>query len=193
MHKLLTLVTLALALVMTSPLLQAEPPDHAPAWGYRDKHQDRDRDDDHERHRHRGYTGVEWADDYGVDSGRCNTDAILTAVGAVGGAVIGNRVASPRNRTVATIVGAIAGGVIGNAIGDAIDDGDRGCMGHGLEIAPLRHAVVWTNPRNHTEHYMRPVRNLRGGCRMFEYREGARGRLTMLTACRGGDGAWRIR
>ncbi|MEO6185683.1 MAG: glycine zipper 2TM domain-containing protein [Steroidobacteraceae bacterium] len=181
--------------VLTALPAFADPPSHAPAWGYRDKHEKHDNDGDRtdKHHGHRGYTGTEWDDDYGVGSGRCNTDAILTAVGAVGGAAIGNRVASRENRVVATIVGAVIGGLIGNKVGDAIDDGDRGCLGHALEIAPVRRAVVWTNSRTHVEHYMRPVRDLDGGCREFEYREGPRGRLTMLTACRADGGAWRIR
>ncbi len=40
-----------------------------------------------------------WTEDYGVQGGRCNTDTVLTAARAPsGGAVIGNRTASPENR-----------------------------------------------------------------------------------------------
>jgi surface antigen len=165
----------------------ADPPAHAPAHGYRDK----------QKHagaaRHRGYTGVEWVDDYGIDAGRCNTDSVLAALGAVGGAVIGNRVAAPENRTVATIVGAIAGGLIGNQVGEAIDAGDRGCMGHGLEIAPVGRTVVWTNPRTHVVQSIRPLRDLSGGCRVFEYRVGERGKAVEMTACRSDNATWKVR
>jgi surface antigen len=182
-------IAICLSVCLVSPV-RADPPSHAPAHGYRDKQDKRDRDG---RKQHRGYTGVEWADDHGVASGRCNTDTVLTAVGAVGGAVIGNRTASPENRTVATIVGAIAGGIIGNQIGEAIDDRDRACMGHGLEITPVGRVVAWTNPRTQVQYQMRPVRNLADGCRLFEYRAGERGKMVAMTACRGNNGAWAVR
>jgi surface antigen len=176
--------------VLVSAPVQADPPSHAPAHGYRDK---QDKHDQSGRKFHRGYTGVEWDDDYGVAQGRCNTDTVLTTVGAVGGAVIGNRTASPENRTVATIVGAIVGGIIGNKVGDAIDDRDRACMGHGLEIAPVGRVVAWTNPRTQVAYQIRPVRDLSGGCRRFEYRAGERSKLATMTACRGNNATWVIR
>jgi surface antigen len=165
----------------------ADPPAHAPAHGRRDN------PGKGPKMKHRGYTGVEWVDDYGVAGGRCDTDAVLTAVGAVGGAVIGNRVASSGNRVVATIVGAIVGGVVGKQIGDAIDDRDRACMGHALEIAPVGQNIHWTNPRTRAVYAMRPVRDLSGGCREFEYRVGPGGSAVPMTACRADGATWIIR
>jgi hypothetical protein len=41
---------------------------------------------------------------------------------------------------------------------------------------------------------LRPVRDLRGGCRVFEYRAANQsGRAVPLTACRSGAGVWQIR
>lgn len=176
-----------LSLALAAPAF-ADPPSHAPAHGYRDK-------DKQQKHpgKYRGYTGVEWEQDYGVAEGRCNTDAALTAVGAVGGAIVGNRAASPENRTIATIVGAVIGGVIGNKIGDAIDDGDRACMGHSLEVAPIGRVVAWTNPRTRVAYTLRPVRDLPGGCRLFEYGAGGRAGMATLTACRAANATWSIR
>lgn len=183
------ILAFCLCVCLASPVL-ADPPLHAPAHGYRDKH---DKQGQPGRQRHRGYTGVEWDDDYGVGSGRCNTDSVLTALGAVGGAVLGNRTASPENRTIATIVGAIAGGIVGNRVGEAIDDRDRACLGHGLEIAPVGRAVAWTNQRTLVAYQMRPVLDLADGCRRFEYRAGESSRLVTMTACRGSNAAWVVR
>ena len=170
-----------LAPAWSTPAL-ADPPPHAPAHGWRKQHDPG----------YAGYTGDHWEHDYGVRSGRCNTDEILAAVGAVAGGVIGNRTASEENRTVATIVGAIIGGVLGAKIGDSIDDGDRACIGHSLELADTGHTVRWRNATSRTDYSLRPTRNLEAGCREFELaavRDGRR-RKDLMKACRGDGGAW---
>jgi len=177
------LVALCLTALTATPAL-ADPPAHAPAHGYRNKDK---------AAKHRGYTGVEWQEDYGVSSGRCNTDKVLTVVGAAAGAVIGNRTASSDNRTIATIAGAVIGGVLGNEIGEAIDAGDRACAGHSLEVGRLGQPVRWTNPRTHMVHTLTPVRDLAGGCREFSYRPGERAKLLTLQGCRSAKGEWVIR
>lgn len=180
-------LTALLAIALASPAL-ADPPSHAPAHGYRDKNKQ-----ERKQGKYRGYTGVEWEQDYGVAEGHCNTDAALTAAGALSGAVIANRTASPENRAIATIVGAIIGGVVGNKIGDAIDDTDRACMGHSLEVAPTGRSVSWTNPRTRVAYTLRPVRDLPDGCRLFEYRTGANPGIVSMTACRAANATWSIR
>jgi surface antigen len=177
------------ALTLTAPTY-ADPPDHAPAHGKRAK----DRGEHPGKgNKHRGYSGVEWVEDYGVLAGRCNTEAVMTAVGATAGAVIGNRVASDGNRTVATIVGAIIGGVVGNRVGDAMDDRDRACIGHSLELAPIGRSVTWTNPASNVVVVVKPLRDLQDGCRLFEYRVDGRPSREPLVACRSGAGVWAIR
>jgi len=171
----------ALSLILAIPAFAA-PADHAPAHGYRNK----------EARKFKGYTGREWDNDYGIRSGRCNTDTVLAAIGAAGGAVIGNRAASPENRTVATLIGALVGGVIGNEIGESIDAGDRACMGHSLELAAVGGTITWSNPQTRVTHTLRPVRDLSGDCRRFEYRAGNRARASTLTACRSASG-WTVR
>ena len=64
-------------------LVLAKPPAHAPAHGWRKKH-----DPDYI-----GYTGTHWPDDYGVLSGRCNREEIGTVLGGMAGATIGGSVA----------------------------------------------------------------------------------------------------
>jgi hypothetical protein len=40
---------------------------------------------------------------------------------------------------------------------------------------------------------VKPVRDLQGGCRLFEYRVDGRPRREPLTACRSGAGVWTVR
>ena len=112
----------------------ADPPAHAPAHGWRKKHDPN----------YVGYTGVTWERDYDISSGRCNRQEIATVVGAIAGGAIANRVAD-EHKAVATIVGVIAGGVIGNRIGKELDEADRGCFGHALEIAQPGQRITWAN------------------------------------------------
>jgi surface antigen len=182
---------LALALLLSAAVAGstlAGPPAHAPAHGYRN-HDKQSRKD---ARKYRGYTGVEWHEDHGIQGGRCNTDTVLATVGAVGGAVIGNRTASPENRTVATIIGAIAGGLIGKAVGDAIDDHDRACMGHSLEVGTIGKSVTWTNPKTRIAYKVRPTRDLADGCRNFEF-VAAKGAPASMTACRTPQATWAVR
>ena len=163
----------------------ADPPPWAPAHGRRAK----------DGAAYAGYSGREWQRDYGVLDGRCNTEQVLTAVGAVAGGVIGNRTASPENRTIATVAGAIIGGVIGNRIGDAIDDRDRACMGHSLELVGAGRNVEWRNPQSGVLYTLRPLRDIDRRCRDFELQaRGRNGKLgkDKLRGCRDDAGVWTI-
>lgn len=113
----------------------ADPPAHAPAHGWRKKHDPY----------YVGYTGKHWEHDYEILSGRCNREAVATVLGGAVGAVVGNRVATPENRAVGTIIGAAAGALIGNRIGRKLDEADRGCVGHALEVGKQGQLVTWTN------------------------------------------------
>jgi surface antigen len=147
-------------------------------------------------HGYHGYDGDDWDSDYGVvRSGRCDTDAVLGVAGAVTGAIIGNSTAGPGNRGIATIIGAIAGGIIGSAVGDSIDDGDRACIGHSLELGRIGRPVVWVNPRSRVAWRVVPLRDVSRDCREFEVRRNYRGRLSDRTvvACRRDRGYWEFR
>jgi len=192
------LITLA-ALAWQAPAL-ADPPTWAPAHGARDhdddEHWQEARHGHHGKHGYHGYHGDDWGNDYGVmRSGQCNTDVLLGVTGAVGGAVIANRTATPENRDIATIFGAIAGGIIGSAVGSAIDNGDRACIGHSLELVPVGHPVYWNNPRSHVVWRVVPLRDLSPVCREFHvYREYyGRHSVERVVACRRNRGAWDIR
>ena len=195
------LTTLA-ALAWQTPAA-ADPPSWAPAYGARDYdgheswHEEREGHEGHHGHHdYKGYQGDDWGNDYGVVSnGRCNTDVLLGVTGAVGGAVIANRSSTPANRDIATIFGAIAGGIIGSAVGSAIDNGDRACIGHSLELVPVGHPVYWNNPRSHVAWRVVPLRDLSPVCREFHVYRDYYGRRSVerVVACRRNRGAWDIR
>ncbi len=147
-------------------------------------------------HGYHGYYGDDWDSDYGVvSSGRCDTSAALGVAGAVTGAIIGNSTARPENRGIATIFGAIAGGILGSAVGDSIDDGDRACIGHSLELGRIGRPVVWVNPHSRVAWRVVPLRDVSRDCREFEVRRNYRGRLNDRTvvACRRDRGNWEFR
>ena len=165
------------------PVLAAPPP-WAPAHGWRRKNDPF----------YVGYAGRQWSSDYGILAGRCDTDAVLTAVGAAAGGVIGNRTASAEHRTVATVLGAVIGGIVGNAIGDEIDKGDRACVGHSLELARTGQKIRWTNPENDVSFTLVPTRDLPDRCREFRLSAKRAGKTVPadFTACASPGGEWRI-
>lgn len=198
-----TVLFAAASLYAQAPAL-ADPPTWAPAHGREDRPPPDDRPGPgdhgyrghHGHHGYHGYDGDDWNDDYGVvSSGRCNTDAVLGVAGAVTGAVIGNRTASPQNRGIATVIGAITGGIIGSAVGNSIDDGDRACMGHSLELAPIGRPVVWVNPHSRVAWRVVPMRNISRDCREFDVYRDFDGRHSRehMVACRRDRGYWEFR
>ena len=139
-----TLLILPAMMAWATPVF-ADPPAHAPAHGWRKKN------DPH----YVGYTGKQWEQDFDISSGSCNRQEIATVIGAIAGGVIANRVAD-EHRTVATIVGVIAGAVIGNRIGRELDEADRGCFGHALEIGQMGQRITWTNEANGLRYELSP-------------------------------------
>ena len=121
-----------------------------------------------------GYTGKKWEQDYGVVEGRCDTDKV--------GAVLGG----------------VVGGVVGAKVGRALDDADRACMGHALELAGEKKTVVWTNPATGVHYELTPTRNLgdaKNPCREFTTKV-SNGKLSDVVtgvACRRGAGDWVFR
>jgi surface antigen len=163
----------------------AEPPPWAPAHGWRKKNDPN----------YVGYTGKKWEKDYGVIEGHCNTQAVGAVLGGTIGGVVGSRVGENENRQVAIVVGSVLGAVIGAKIGKSIDDADRACMGHALELAGERKTVVWQNPTTGVNYELTPTRNLgsrKQPCREFTTKVSAGGRNDIVegVACRRGSGEW---
>lgn len=173
--------------VMWSAEALAAPPDHAPAHGWRKKHDPY----------YVGYTGRHWDRDFGILSGRCNREEIGTVVGGVIGGVIGSEVADRDDRAVATIIGAAVGALIGNRIGREMDEADRGCFAHALEVGKAGQTIAWENASTGVRYEMLPGDgNSRQGedCRGYTFRAfaGERRSTSSGVACPADDGLWKI-
>jgi surface antigen len=184
------IAVLLIALLAGGWLAQAyaDPPAQAPAHGWRKKHDPY----------YVGYTGTKWEHDYDVSSGHCDREQIGAVLGGVVGGVIGSQVSSPEDRTVATIIGAALGALIGAKIGRDMDDTDRACFGHALEIGSAGHRVSWDNRTTGVHYELTPgygYRSAAGTCRDFtliaslgEERWKRKGE-----ACHGERGVWQIK
>lgn len=180
----LRLSLMTLLVIMAGSAL-ADPPPHAKAHGWRKKNDPR----------YVGYTGREWERDYGVREGSCHRKEIGTVVGAVVGGAIGSQIGDGTGRTVAIIVGSVLGGVIGREIGEDLDEGDRGCFGHALELAEPGRPVRWLNDRTHVSYVLTPLAGTDSkNCRRFKLqaKEGKKSKSSEGRACRDGDGVWRM-
>lgn len=168
-------------------LALSDPPAHAPAHGWRMKHDPY----------YVGYTGKQWPNDYGIISGRCNREAIGTVLGGMAGAAIGASVENGEDRAVAMIIGAAAGALIGNRIGRELDEADRACIGHALEIAEVGRQLTWTNESAGVTYRMNVLADLRqqgAPCREFTLHANSDNRdaSRKSIACRSQDGTWRL-
>ena len=174
--------------VLASAGALADPPAHAPAHGWRKKHDPE----------YVGYTGTKWERDYGISSGSCNREEIGALVGGVIGGAVGARTASEENRTVAVIIGAAVGALVGSRIGRELDEADRGCFGHALEIGTAGRAVRWNNAATGVTYVVVPGsgEKLDGkSCRNFTLTavRGARTEKRAGTECQTAIGTWAIR
>jgi len=163
-----------------------DPPPWAPAHGKRKKGDD-----------YTGYTGKKWKKDYGIIDGRCNREAVGAVIGAVAGGAVGSQVGKGEGRNVAIVIGTIAGAAIGAKIGRDMDQTDRACFGHALELAGDKKRVTWTSADQRTTYRLTPLRGFEEKgvtCREFDLRvtAGERKETSRAKACPGGDGTWRV-
>lgn len=98
---------------------------------------------------------MRWEEDFDISSGRCNRDAIGAVVGGILGGAIANRVGD-ENGAVATVIGAAAGALIGHRIGRELDERDRSCFGHALDIGEAGRPVTWTNESTEVRYELVP-------------------------------------
>lgn len=180
------LLVSALATVWSLAAL-ADPPAHAPAHGWRKKHDPY----------YVGYTGTRWERDYDVASGHCNREEVGAVLGGVAGGVVGSKVASADNRVVGIIIGAAAGALIGARIGRELDAGDRGCFGHSLEIVRPGERVMWENRSTGVRYTLVPGAGRTEGsspCRDFvlEAVAGTGKSKRSGRACQQSPGVWQV-
>jgi len=69
-------------------------------------------------------------------------------LGGVAAAQCGSQVGKGDGRQVATVVGAVLGAMVGANVGRDMDEKDRACVGHALELAGVERDVTWTNADN---------------------------------------------
>ncbi|MCS6946464.1 MAG: glycine zipper 2TM domain-containing protein [Steroidobacteraceae bacterium] len=130
------------AVVWTAPT-PADPPPWAPAHGYREKGKG---PKGKKRVKYYiGYSGSEYERDFDILRGRCNRALVGAVIGGVVGGVIGHEVADRDQRTIATILGATLGALVGHRIGRDMDERDRACWGHALELAATGQRITWSN------------------------------------------------
>ena len=198
-----TLLVFAMLGLSVPVIASADPPDWAPAHGYRHKHKHHHHDDDDDyRESHHDHYRDQYGD-YGVGSGRCDTHTVAQVLGGVAGGALGGVLGSQvgQGSNAGTIVGAVAGTIVGAIIGERIgrsmDPSDRFCAGRALDYANDRHSVRWVNPESQVDYLITPMRSFQregGRCREFTTRLSHSGLHDTLrqTACRLSNGDWRI-
>ncbi|HLF39151.1 MAG TPA: glycine zipper 2TM domain-containing protein [Burkholderiales bacterium] len=188
LFRTLTLIALVGgALAVAVPLNSyGDPPPWAPAHGKRKKGD-----------AYTGYTGKKWDKHYGVVNGRCNREAVGAVIGAAAGGAIGSQVGRGENRPIAILVGTVAGAVIGAKIGRDMDETDRACIGHALELTGDKKVVTWASADKRRTYRLTPLRGFEQqgvNCREFDLRVTTDGgkQTNRVKACPGRDGTWRI-
>ena len=179
-------LALAAGILAVPAPVRADPPSWAPAHGKRKKGE-----------LYTGYNGKKWQKDYGVLDGRCNREQVGAVVGGVVGGAIGSQVGDDRNRPIAIAIGTIAGAVIGAQIGREMDDADRACLGHALELAGDKKRVTWKSADGKATYRVTPLAGVEekgSHCRAFDLRvtSGERQETRRGRACPAGEGNWRI-
>ena len=137
-----------------------------------------------------GYTGKKWDRDYGVSDGRCNRQA----VGALLASEPGVRASKGKVRQVATLIGEMTASAGGES---RMDQQDRACVGHALELASVERSVSWTSADSGVAYRVIPLGGFTENgrlCREFVTRVAAGGRDASVRhkACSIGDGIWQI-
>jgi hypothetical protein len=119
-----------------------------------------------------GYTGVEWADDFGITRGRCSPDA-------VGKALADPRTATPGQSPVAVLAGVDLG------------DTDRACAAQALELARHGRTVRWSSGKRQMSIFIGDDAVANGlPCRPFTVRTGSR--TLRGLACQAQVGVWEV-
>lgn len=190
-----TAVSLALTLLtgVIATTALADPPSHAPAHGWRKKH-----DPDY-----KGYSGKKWQNDYGILQGQCDAKSLGETLGKSVGGSVGSQVGGGQGKEIAILVGEVLGQAIGTKVfkgmGDIKDVAgtDRACLAHALELAKGGQKVAWINPVNNMRYLLTPqgARQINGRqCRDFKLNVTGSGvtETASRSACVNASGSWEI-
>jgi surface antigen len=123
-------------------------------------------------------------------------------IGAGLGALAGSQVGGGKGKLVAVAVGTLAGAYLGGELGRSLDESEREAVADltqdTLEHTPTGTAATWENPDKTVAAEVVPTRTTVAAtgetCRDFEQTVMVDGRSETVhgTACREGDGRWRI-
>lgn len=177
---------LLVLLIVLPCIALATPPSWAPAHGWRKKNDPT----------YAGYSGRTWATDYGVRAGRCDRAEVGAVLGGIAGGTIGAAAGASEDRAVAIVVGTVIGAAIGAEIGRRMDQTDRSCVGHALELAAPGQTITWTNRNTEVAYQLTPAGEAGSpaGCRRF--RLTATGSFGLsegrTVACPAADGTWTL-
>jgi hypothetical protein len=165
-----------------------------------------------------GYGGTRWSTDYGIAAGRCDRDAIAVEANPGGQTLVQRHEENLKNRRVG-IIGATPGTglLLSTRLGGRLDERDRRCLGHVLELGVPGRQVGWTNGGTRQAYAVAvseysPTSSIPSGtrpgakerCRVLLLTTtaigagvgaGARGRgnTETLVACQANPGVWSIR
>ena len=171
----------------------ADPPDWAPARGWRAKHHE------HEVHERVIVTQPRYIAVPAQGQASCNRELLGTVFGGGVGAAAGSQIGKGNGKIVAVIAGTVVGGLVGGSIGRSMDQLDVQCLGQTLEHARIGQPVVWQNPDESADYRVTPTRTYQTAngqyCREYTAVTGIAGREQQVygTACRQADGSWQIR
>jgi len=122
------------------------------------------------------------------------------AGGLVGGALgglLGAQIGSGKGKVVAAVTGALVGAHLGSNVGRSMDELDRLRAQKTLEATPTGQTTSWQNPDSGTRYAVTPTRTFSKSdapCRDFVTDAWIDGQRESIegTACRDGNGNWRV-
>lgn len=164
----------------------SNPPPHAPAHGWRAKHDPY----------YLGFTGKRWNKDYGISAGRCDRVAVGAVLGGVVGGAVGSQVGSGDTRRIAILIGTAAGAVLGAEIARNMAPADEACLAHALELGATGRPVYWDVGSGAGRYTLTPGAALSGNpnCRSFTMAFSGESQGTRSgVACRSPSGEWTLR
>lgn len=138
----------------------------------------------------------------GVYGSGFNKQQVGTVLGGIGGGIAGNSIGKGQGKTVATIGGALLGGMLGSSVGQSLDRADlqysNASANDALENSRSGTTSRWINPDSGNSGSLTPTSTYRNNsgqyCREFSQSIviGGKKESSYGTACRQGDGSWKI-